>query len=195
MSAGSRPYTVVVGVSTTSRSPSALRWAAAQAALNDGRLVAVRAWKMPASAGSTSGVIAATPPRESDVVTTLERSLAADVIDVLGPDHGAELRLVRGGHRKVLLDAAREADLLVIDTPRRLTGEPLFAQRLLESATCPVVAMPPSISEQPPGAVERAGRALGRAAVRSAGTAGRPGYRPPMTSPRDGRQDDRRDDR
>ncbi|WP_290125500.1 hypothetical protein [Janibacter melonis] len=39
--------------------------------------------------------------------------------------------------------------------------------------------MPPHISGQEPGLVERAGRAVGRAAVRSAGTAGRPGYRPP----------------
>ncbi|MGO4130646.1 universal stress protein [Janibacter sp. RAF20_2_2] len=179
MSEAPRPYTVVVGVSTTSGSPAALRWAAAQVALNEGRLVAVRAWKMTATAGSTSGVIAASTPRERDVVGTLERSLAADVAAVLGPDHGAELRLVRGGHRRVLLEAAEGADLLVIDAPRRLAGEPMFAQRLLERATCPVVAMPPSISEQPLGMVERAGRAIGRAAVRSAGTAGRPGYRPP----------------
>lgn len=118
--------------------------------------------------------------RPGDIDGPERDALAADVEEVLGPDHGAELRLVQGGHREVLLEAAEEADLLVIDAPRAMTVAPLFAQRIVDSATCPVVVMPPSISGQPPGAVERAGRAIGRAALRSAGTAGRPGYRPPM---------------
>lgn len=181
------PYTVVVGVSVTSKSPAALRWAAAQAAQNRGHLVAVRAWRMPPSSGTTSGVMAARPPDEATVIKSAKRSLEADVTEILGPDHGAELRLVRGSHRRVLLDESRDADLLVMDAPRRLTGQPLFAQRVVGAATCPVVVMPPSISEQPPGAVERAGRAVGRAAVRSAGTAGRPGYRPPVPPGRRGR--------
>ncbi len=98
----------------------------------------------------------------------------------LGPDHGAEVRAVRGGKRKVLLAAAEEADLLVVDAPRTFTGAPMFAQRLVYAAGCPVVVMPPSVSADPPGALARAGRAVGRAAVRSAGLAGRPGYRPPL---------------
>lgn len=143
-------------------------------------LIAVRAWRSAPPTASTSGVIAARMSRPGDIEGPERGALAADVEEVLGPDHGAELRLVQGGHREVLLEAAEEADLLVIDAPRAMTGAPLFAQRIVDSATCPVVVMPPSISGQPPGAVERAGRAIGRAALRSAGTAGRPGYRPPM---------------
>lgn len=175
------PYTVVVGVSETSKSPTALRWAAAQAAQNAGRLVAVRALPAATTTGTTAGVVAArVGTNEEQVLARAQLALEADVAEVLGPDHGAEVRLVRGGHRRVLLDQAEGADLLVIDAPRRMTGEPLFAQRLLADARCPVVVMPPAISGQPPGALEQAGRWLGGQAVRSAGLAGRPGYRPPL---------------
>lgn len=177
--AGERPYTVVVGVSATSKSPTALRWAAGQVAANDGHLVAVRAWRVGAPQASTAGVMAAAGPTEGELEGAERTALERDVEEVLGPDHHAEVRLVRGSDRQVLLDTAVGADLLVIDAPRALTGAPLFAQRLIYDASCPVVVMPPHISGQEPGLVERAGRAVGRAAVRSAGTAGRPGYRPP----------------
>lgn len=174
-------YTVVVGVSATSKSPAALRWAAAQVEQNHGRLIAVRALRTPSSTGTTSGIMAARTQERDSVERSARRSLAADVAEVLGEDHRAILRLVRGGDRQVLLDQAKGADLLVIDAPRRLTGEPLFSQRLVGAASCPVLVMPPAVSEQQPGVVERVGRAVGRAAVRSAGTAGRAGYRPPLT--------------
>ena len=176
-----RPYTVVVGVSATSKSPTALRWGAAQAAQNDGRLIAVRAWRPRSSPpGTTSGGLAARVSDDSVTASSEGLSLASDVAEVLGPDHVAELHVVKGGKRRTLLAAAAEADLLVVDAPRTFTGAPLFAQRLVDSATCPVVVMPPRVSQEPLSPIERAGRAVGRAAVKSAALAGRPGYRPPM---------------
>lgn len=174
------PYTVVVGVSATSKSPTALEWGAAQAALNNGRLIAVRSWRSTAPPGTTSGGAAA---RITDTPSTQSSEQAAfetDVAEVLGEDHAAEVRVIKGGKRRALLEAAQEADLLVVDAPRTLTGTPLFAQRIVYAASCPVVVMPPRVSQQPASAVERASRAVGRAAVKSAGMAGRPGYRPPM---------------
>lgn len=176
---GTRPYTVVVGVSATSGSSTALRWASAQVQQNEGRLVAVRAWRMPNPQATTSGPVAGRLQREGDVEQQLRAALERDVAEALGEGHDAEVRLVRGGKRTVLLDAARGADLLVVDAPRAMTGTPLFAQRLVYAASCPVVVMPPGISGQEPGMAERVGRAVGRAALRSAATAGRPGYRPP----------------
>lgn len=173
------PYTVVVGVSDTSKSPTALRWAAAQAAQNHGRLVAVRSWRVTGPPGTMSGGTAARITDERDTARSEQAALESDVADILGPDHTAEVRVVRGGKRKVLLAAAAEADLLVIDAPRTLTGPPLFAQRIVYAASCPVVVMPPRVSHLT-NPLEQAGRAVGRAAVRSAGLAGRPGYRPPM---------------
>lgn len=176
-----RPYTVVVGVSATSKSPTALAWGAAQAAQNGGRLIAVRAWRPRSNPpGTTSGGIAARVTDDSGTERGEQVSLAADVADILGPDHTAELQVVRGGKRKTLLAVASGADLLVVDAPRTFTGVPLFAHRLVYAAACPVVVMPPRVSGEPPGVVERASRAVGRAAVKSAALAGRPGYRPPM---------------
>lgn len=172
---------VVVGASATSGSPAALAWGREQAERLGAPLIVVRAWRLAAPAASTSG--AATRVQTStDAETAARAALEADVAAALGSDHGAELRLVRGSTRRVLLDAAEGAALLVIDAPRTLSAAPLFAHRLVYAAACPVVVMPPRIASPEGGVVQRAGRAVGRAAVRSAGTAGRPGYRPPPTS-------------
>ncbi|MEO6018654.1 MAG: universal stress protein [Knoellia sp.] len=174
------PYTVVVGVSATSKSPTALTWGAAQAVLNNGRLIAVRSWRSASPPGTTSGGVAARVTDERSTQSSEQAALEQDVAEILGEGHSAEVRVMHGGKRKVLLEAAHEADLLVVDAPRTFTGSPLFAQRIVYAASCPVVVMPPRVSQQPLSAVERASRAVGRAAVRSAGLAGRPGYRPPM---------------
>ena len=179
-SSDEHPYTVVVGVSSTSKSPSALQWGAAQAAQNGGRLVAVRSWRVTGPPGTMSGAAAARVTDERSTERVEQAALEADVAEILGPDHTAEVRAMRGGKRKVLLAAATEADLLVIDAPRTFTGPPLLAQRLVYAASCPVVVMPPRVSHLS-SPLEQAGRAVGRAAVRSAGLAGRPGYRPPMS--------------
>jgi hypothetical protein len=173
------PYTVVVGVSATSKSPTALAWTAAQARQNGGRVVAVRAWKVPAPQATPSGTPAGRIAVGSDVEREARESLEADVAAVLGPDHGAEVRLVRGGTYRVLLKAAAEADLLVVDAPRQLLVGPMFAHRLIYAAACPVVVMPPEPAD---GAskLSRAAGALGRSVITAAGTAGRPGYRPPL---------------
>lgn len=174
------PYTVVVGVSATSKSPTALPWAERQARQNHGRLVAVRAWRPRAPQATPSGTPASRIPVAADVERAAHESLQADVAKALGEDADVELRLVRGGRYKVLVAAAEEADLLVVDAPRRLVAGPMFAHRLVYAASCPVVVMPPRISGEPESALARATRALGRNILTAAGTAGRPGYRPPL---------------
>ena len=175
------PYTVVVGVSATSKSPTALVWARAQAEAHGGRLIAVRVYQVPAAPQGPSGASSRTPPDLAQVQTEQEARLARDVAEVLGEDHPAELRVVRGGKRRGLLEQALDADLLVIDAPRKPSMSPLLAQRIVYAATCPVVVMPPSISGAPASALSRSARAVGRAALRSVGTSGRPGFRPPPT--------------
>ena len=180
-------YTVVVGVSATSKSPTALAWADAQARANGGRVVAVRAWRPPAPQATPSGTPASRISREADVQQAAEESLVADVEATLGADHDVELRLVRGGRFNVLVKAAARADLLVIDAPRALVVGPMFAHRLIYAAACPVVVMPPHISGEPETWLTRMAGALGRSVVAAAGTAGRPGggyRRPPLPSER-----------
>ena len=175
-----QPYTVVVGVSPTTKSAAALAWAHAQAAQNSGRVVAVRAWRLPNPQATPSGTSAGRVAVAQDVEAEARQQLEQDIAAVLGPDHGADLRLVRGGRFKVLTQAAAGADLLVLDAPRQLLMGPMFAHRLIYAATCPVVVMPPEISGEPASMLTRVAGAVGRSVVTAAGTAGRPGYRPPL---------------
>jgi hypothetical protein len=174
------PYTVVVGVSPTSKSATALAWADAQARQNQGRVIAVRAWRVPNPQATPSGTPAGRIAKADEVEEEARSALQADVAAVLGQDHGAEIRLVRGGRFKVLTAAAAEADLLVVDAPRQLLMGPMFAHRLIYAASCPVVVMPPDISGEPSTMLSRVAGAVGRSVVTAAGTAGRPGYRPPL---------------
>lgn len=177
------PYTVVVGVSPTSKSDIALHWAADQAEHHAGRVVAVRAWQVPRSAppGTLSeSTSAGRLPTAASLQSDARARLAADVEQVLGPDHGVEILVLRGGRRKSLVKAAQGADLLVVDAPRALTTGPMFAHRLIYSASCPVVVMPPRISGAPPSWLQRLSTSAGRQALQSLGTSGRPG----LTAPR-----------
>ena len=137
-------YTVVVAVGSVQTSAAPLRWAVAEAAARDGRVVAVRTWRP-----SSGGVSGTRPPlRTYDPRADradAEARLAADVEALVGADAPVECRLVEGGRRKALLAAAAGADLLVVGAPRRArVGEGLgFAHRLLYSAECPIVVMPP----------------------------------------------------
>ena len=170
------PYTVVVGVSATSKSPSAVTWAAAQARANHGLLVAVRVFKrQPFPDLST------TPPSEAQdqVRRDHQADLDADIADVLGPDHEAECRVLYGGKRRTLLAVTGGADLLVIDAARTPSASALLAHRIIASSGCPVVVMPPALTGEAPPGIVNAGRAAGRAALRAVGTSGRPGFRPP----------------
>jgi hypothetical protein len=178
------PYTVVVGVSASSKSPTALLWGKAQAEANRGRLVAVRVYQVPNVPAGPSGSSSRIPPNPETLAADQHAQLQRDVAEVLGEDHGVEVRAVRGGKRRGLLEQAQGADLLVIDAPRTPSMSPLLAHRVVYAATCPVVVMPPSISGTPESPLGRSARAFGRAALRSAGTSGRAGYRPP-TNPYD----------
>ncbi len=171
------PYTVVVGVSATSKSPAALAWAAAQAKANHGRLIAVRVLKRPTSADASKAPGSQSPPAQD--TTGPQADLAADVAQALGSADEAECRVLYGGKRKSLLAVALGADLLVIDAAQSPSSSSLLAQRIIAAARCPVVVLPPALSQEPPSGISKAGRAVGQSALRAVGTSGRPGYRPP----------------
>ena len=175
------PYTVIVGVSATSMSPTALVWAHAQAEANGGRLIAVRVYQVPNVPAGPSGSSSRIPQDSGTLRSDQQARLQRDVAEVLGEDHGVEIRVVQGSKRRALLDQAHEADLLVIDAPRTPSMSPLLAHRIVYAATCPVVVMPPSISGTPESALSRSARTFGRAALQAAGSSGRAGYRPPPT--------------
>jgi hypothetical protein len=177
MSEQSRPYTVVVGVSATTKSPTALTWGKAQADANNGRLVAVRVHSDPKASPGTEISMA-----DTDLRASQQADLEQAVSSVLGEAHGAEVRVLHGSRRRALINVSHDADVLVIDAPRTPSMSPLLAQRIIYAASCPVVVMPPSLSGEPESSMSRSAHAVARAAMRSAGTSGRPGYRPPTGS-------------
>ncbi len=178
-----REFTIVVGVSATSRSPMALQWAVDLASLRGGKVVAVRAWRPTPPQSSSHGLPASVSQHPMEAEAQARARLEADVTAVLGEGHHVECRLVRGGRRTTLLASSEHADLLVIDAPPRtdLSSSPLFAHRLVGDASCPVLVMPPVGTHGPHHLLDRAARTVALAAAQ----AGRPGIRPPSTARRD----------
>jgi nucleotide-binding universal stress UspA family protein len=140
--------TIVVGVSPTTGSPTALRWAAEEAKLRNVPVRAVLAWRPPSAPAASGGrppagtAFAASNDYEGDA----ERTLREYVTTALGSDDAVECVAVRGGAVKALLSTATGADLLVIGEARsgRLASERsarLVAPRVVLKAPCPVVVM------------------------------------------------------
>jgi nucleotide-binding universal stress UspA family protein len=178
---GSDRPLIVVGVSRTSHSPMALRWAADAADRYDADLLAVRAWRPsrpPSAASGKPSVVT----RDVDAERAhAEAALYDDVRETLGADHRAHCEVRQGTPSAVLTALSKVASLLVIDAPRRTDfgNSPGLAHRLVYQAACPVVIMPPRVAQTPDSPLVAAGKWLARGILESAGTAGRPGIRPP----------------
>lgn len=136
---------IVVGVSGVTGSRQALQWAAREAQMRGGRVVAVMAWRgsgLPGGAPGRAPAQGVKAPQQRSV----ERELNQFVADALGEDHGVECRAVEGSAGPVLLQAAEGAALLVLDSPATAKlydpGARKLAPQLLLRAACPVVVMP-----------------------------------------------------
>ncbi len=154
---GAAPNAVVVGVSPTTGSPNALRWAAAEARLRDAPLRAVMAWRPPRPAGVSGTRPPATMSQvgrdyAADAAQQLREFVAhaLDGTDDVGEQHVAaadvHCEVVKGSAVTALLASARDAQLLVIGEPR--TGRvsqvraSLVAPQVTLRAHCPVVVLP-----------------------------------------------------
>ena len=136
---------IVVGVDGSESSRAALAWAVRQAALTGATVDAVHAWYIPATYGYGYGyaMVMPVPDLEKIAVQVIDKAVA-EVAD-LAP--GVEIRAltVEGNPAQALLDAAKDADLLVVGS----RGHGGFAQALLGSvsqhcvhhADCPVVVI------------------------------------------------------
>ena len=139
--------TVVVGVSPTTGSPAALRWAAEEAKLRDIPMRAVMAWRTPRPPAAPGG----RPPAGVESVAddnyagTAEETLRGFVTEALGSDVGVDCVVVRGSAVKALLSTAQGADLLVVGEPQagRLGSvrTSLVAPQVVLRSPCPVVVM------------------------------------------------------
>jgi nucleotide-binding universal stress UspA family protein len=126
---------IVVGVDGSPASLDALEWAVRQGALTGAVVEAVTAWHFPTTAVGGYPIVAATDWHANAQVI---QELA--VKEALGDEATALIRRVAQGHPvSVLLDAAVDADLLVVGS----RGHGGFAGMLLGSVSEHVVAHAP----------------------------------------------------
>ncbi|MEV5005949.1 universal stress protein [Streptomyces sp. NPDC093064] len=132
---------IVVGVDGSEPSKAALRWAARQAALTGAVIEAVTAWEYPLWYG-TSPMAAG-----FDFADNAAKILSQALDETFGPDRPVEIRsrVERGHPAAVLLEASREAELLVVGNrghggfTEALLGS--VGQHLVQHAACPVVVI------------------------------------------------------
>lgn len=142
---GVAPGPVVVGVDGSEPSLRALRWAAHQAAVAGSTLDVVTAWTFPEHAAPL-GVVPKVPWPE-ELLAQAQEALDRLLDEVL-PDRDKDrvhAKVIRGPAAPVLLDAARDAALLVVGTRGRSEFEELLlgsvSDNCVRHAGCPVVVV------------------------------------------------------
>jgi nucleotide-binding universal stress UspA family protein len=142
---------VVVGVDGSPGSTAALRFAVEEARLRGAALHAVQASDAPEWAGQSGGYVVVGAPAERHDLAGLDETLAAAATQALeaqleGVDTaGVEvaLEVFSGDPARVLLDAAQDADLLVVGSRGRGGFRGLVlgstSQKVAHHTPCPVV--------------------------------------------------------
>ena len=141
MDVNADPYLIVVGLDGSGPSLDALEWAVREAKLREGAVRVVTAWHYPPVPSSVEDA----PPNDAFHSAQRMQSDALASVDNRGVDISA--LLVRDLPARALLDAAQDADLLVVGS----RGHGGFAGLLLGSvsaqvahhANCPVVIFRP----------------------------------------------------
>jgi nucleotide-binding universal stress UspA family protein len=141
---------IVVGVDGSDASKDALRWAVEEARLRDAPVVAVHAWQLPAMTPDIGPLAAsaAGPYELAELLPQLEQSarlVVEDAVQEVAGDTSVEIQpvAVEGPPARALIDAARDADLLVVGSRGHggFTGLLLGSVSLqaVQHAPCPVV--------------------------------------------------------
>lgn len=138
---------IIVGVSPTSGSPEALRWAADEAQYRGVALRAITAWLPQRRAGVTgTRPPLVTMPTLEDHKAEAVSSLLRHVRTHLGNDCDVECLVLMGPTFNVLLDASRRANMLVLGRARSVNTEirraNLVVARLMARCPCPVTIVP-----------------------------------------------------
>ncbi|WP_203886563.1 universal stress protein [Planotetraspora kaengkrachanensis] len=136
----------MVGINGSAASSAALRWAAAEGRLRGADVEAVYAWEWSGGLHAPYAPLAGRSSRDDERRAAAE--LAMRAVDELGEDH-VESAVVEGPPARVLLEAAADADLLVLgaddaDAERYPVINPVVAACLLR-ANCPVVVVLPGM--------------------------------------------------
>lgn len=130
---------IVVGVDGSEPSQEALRWAAHQAQVTGAELVAVIAWHLPEMYGYVG----------RDYDEDARKALESTLEKVLDPSSPVQVttRVAEGRPAPVLLETAKDADLLVVGAHGHGFFEGMrlgsVSQHCVHHATCPVVVVRP----------------------------------------------------
>lgn len=139
---GSTARTVVVGVDGSPDGRAALAVAVAEAELAGARVEVVRGWDAPELHESAGHVRHGLADALREQEATALRELLAPV-RARHPDVPIVQRVVRGRPARALLDAARDAELLVVGAHGASGGDPsvlgAVSHAVVLHATCPVV--------------------------------------------------------
>jgi nucleotide-binding universal stress UspA family protein len=137
---------VVVGVDGSDESVAALAWAARYGSATGARVLALLAWHYPGAVGGPPVEHAPEQIRgqtEAHEQATLDDAIAKAYDGK--PPAGVETRLAYGHAAEVLIEASKEADLLVVGSKghRAFTGMLLGSVSLhcVTGASCPVVVV------------------------------------------------------
>jgi nucleotide-binding universal stress UspA family protein len=139
---------IVVGVDASPCSKRALRWAMTQARLSGATIEAITAWQAPARYGTVYGMV---PVMFGDAgISEITGKVLDDTITAVAGqlDEPVEVRarVVQGHPAQVLLDAAADAQLLVVGGRGHsvLAGMRLgsVSHHCVQHAPCPVVVVP-----------------------------------------------------
>ncbi|EHR52162.1 universal stress protein UspA-like protein [Saccharomonospora marina XMU15] len=135
---------IVVGVDGSDGSRDALRWAVGQARATGDTIRAIAAWEIPVNFGYPPGY------EDFDWAATARQSLDDTVSEVVGGqrDVSVSKEVLRGHASNVLVDASRDADLLVVGSRGHgavvgmLLGS--VSQHCVQHAECPVLVVRPT---------------------------------------------------
>jgi nucleotide-binding universal stress UspA family protein len=136
---------IVVGIDGSDTSRHALRWAIDEARAHDASLQVVHAWHVPYGGGSPFAYVAVDPTLIEDAARKV-LDAAIDAEDTSGLRQPVERTLVQSGAASAVLDAAKDADLVVVGS-RGLGGFSglllgSVSQQVAHHATAPVVIVP-----------------------------------------------------
>ncbi len=139
-------HRIVVGVDGSESSLAALRWAVRQGGFTGATVDAVAAWEYPAAMAGY-GWVAIPPTADLDFSEIAAKTLAEAISRAVDPASDVKIspRVAEGTPAGVLLEAAKDAELLVVGS----RGHGGFAGALLGSvsqhcvshATCPVLVL------------------------------------------------------
>jgi nucleotide-binding universal stress UspA family protein len=124
---------IVAGIDGSTESLDALRWAAREAELRGADLLVVLAWQVPVGSPYVPAVPLDAGTMENSAKQILEHGLA-EVFGAKLPD-GVRAEIRQGPPQAVLVEAAQEADLLVVGS----RGHGGFVGALLGSVSTAIV--------------------------------------------------------